>query len=86
MALTSKSQEELASLEVAESKSDSSEDARNQIIKDCEHRVGQSVTVYAISGRSETSYQMNDGPFEGRDPGTAATEADGVAQLTSGRA
>jgi hypothetical protein len=51
------------------------EEDRNLILKEYEHRAGQSVTVHLGAGRSQTSYHMNSGPFEGRDPRDVATEA-----------
>lgn len=48
---------------------------RNLILKEYEHRAGQSVAVHVGSGTSQTWYHMNTGPFEGRDPRDVAAEA-----------
>ncbi len=56
------------------------EEDRNLILKEYQHRAGQSATVFVGTGRSETTYHMNAGPFEGRDP--RAVAADAIGWLT----
>lgn len=48
------------------------EEDRNLILKEYEHRAGQSATVGATRS---TSYHMNEGPFSGQDPRDVAAEA-----------
>ena len=58
------------------------EEDRNLILKEYEHRAGQSATVFVGTGTSRTTYHMNAGPFEGRDPRAVAARAIGwLAQL-----
>ena len=58
------------------------EEDRNLILKEYEHRAGQSATVFVGIGTSRTTYHMNAGPFEGRDPRAVAADAIGwLAQL-----
>lgn len=48
---------------------------RNLILKEYEHRAGQSVAVMVGTGSSRTSYHVNTGPFAGEDPRRVAAEA-----------
>jgi hypothetical protein len=58
------------------------EEDRNLILKEYEHRAGQSATVSVGTGTSRTTYHMNAGPFEGRDPRAVAADAIGwLSQL-----
>jgi hypothetical protein len=58
------------------------EEDRNLILKEYAHRAGQSATVFVGTGTSDTTYHMNAGPFEGRDPRAVAADRDGwLAQL-----
>lgn len=53
------------------------EEDRNLILKEYEHRAGQSATVFVGTGTAETTDHMSSGPFEGRDPRAVAAEAIG---------
>ena len=48
---------------------------RNLILKEYEHRAGQSARVFVGEGRAETTYHMNTGPFAGQDPREVAADA-----------
>ncbi len=48
---------------------------RNLILKEYQHRAGQSATVFVGVGSTATTYHMNSGPFIGEDPRQMAGEA-----------